>query len=318
MPEDCWADSAAAVFQPFGGNRLKRTTLRIALILLATPTSLIAQTTPSATQMSPPPRPTVGTGPASPAAAASAAPAVQNAKKEKAKKPFTAPAPFSRLAVGGGVSTMGVNLQAAINVNRYLNLRATGNWLNYTVNNVKISGFDADGTLNFAAAGASLDYYPFPNHGFRISPGVLVHNQNAIDASMTVPGGSSFTLNHVTYYSSVTNPVEGTGSLGLNTQRPAFTITTGWGDMISRTGGHWSFPLEVGAAMIGDPTVNIALTKGQVCTNPQGTAGCQDVTSDAALNSDLKAQVAKYKSDLEPLRFYPIVSFGLAYNFPIR
>lgn len=61
-----------------------------------------------------------------------------------------------------------------------------------------------------------------------------------------------------------------------------------------------------------------ALTSGQVCTNPQGTVGCQNVVGDAPLNANLNAQIAKYKSDLDPLRFYPIVSFGLAYNFPIR
>lgn len=291
---------------------MKSTVLHLTLWFLAAPVVLLAQTTPSATQMSPPPRLTLGAGPAT------VAPAVKNVKKKKAKEPFTAPAPFSRLALGAGVSAMGINVQAAINANRYLNLRATGNFFNYTVSNVKISGFSVDGTLNFAAAGASLDFYPFPYHGFRISPGVLVHNQNAVNASMTVPGGTSFTLNHVTYYSSTANPVQGTANLGLNTQRPAFTITTGWGDMISRTGGHWAFPVEVGAALIGDPALNIALTKGQVCTNPQGTVGCQNVVGDAALNADLQAQIAKYKSDLNPLRFYPIVSFGVAYNFPIR
>jgi hypothetical protein len=32
----------------------------------------------------------------------------------------------------------------------------------------------------------------------------------------------------------------------------------------------------------------------------------------------LQAQVAKYKNDLDPLRTYPIVSSGVAYNFRIR
>jgi hypothetical protein len=36
------------------------------------------------------------------------------------------------------------------------------------------------------------------------------------------------------------------------------------------------------------------------------------------LNTDLQAQIAKYKNDLDPLRFYPIVSFGVSYNFAIR
>jgi hypothetical protein len=39
---------------------------------------------------------------------------------------------------------------------------------------------------------------------------------------------------------------------------------------------------------------------------------------DTALNTDLQAQIAKYKSDLNPLQVYPIFSFGLGYNFHIR
>ena len=162
-----------------------------------------------------------------------------------------------------------------------------------------------NGTLNFATAGASVDFYPFPNHGFRVSPGVLFYNQNQVTATVVAPGGTSFTLDGYTYYSSQANPVTGSGSLVLNKQNPAFTITTGWGNMIPRRGGHWSFPFEIGAAFIGAPTVNMALTSGQVCANPAGTVGCMNVVGNSQINSNLQAQVAKYQNDLNPFRFYP-------------
>jgi len=37
-------------------------------------------------------------------------------------------------------------------------------------------------------------------------------------------------------------------------------------------------------------------------------------TAQAAINS----QIAKYQSDLNPLKVYPILSFGVTYNFRIN
>jgi hypothetical protein len=230
----------------------------------------------------------------------------------------TAPAPFSRLGLSAGIGAGGINLQAATNLNKYINLRGVGNVFSYTVNNINTNGLNLNGKLNLASAGVSVDLYPFPYHGLRFSPGVLFYNQNAASATVTVAGGTSFTLDNNTYYSSTSNPVQGIGTLGLNSQNPAFTMTTGWGNLISRRGGHFSIPFEIGAAFVGTPNLGLALTSGQVCSNPQGTANCQDVATDQEVQSNLQAQIAKYKNDLNPLKVYPIVSIGIGYNFKIR
>jgi hypothetical protein len=224
--------------------------------------------------------------------------------------------PFSRLAVGGGLSLMGVDLQAATNVNQYLNLRGTGNFFSYSVDNITTNGMTLNGNLNFAAARVSVDYFPFPNHGLRLSPGALFYNQNAVSANVTVAGGTSFKLNDVQYYSSNSSPVVGIGRLGLNAQNPAFTMTTGWGNMIPRRRGHWSAPVEVGAAIVGVPSVKVAFTSGQVC-NSEGV-NCVNAATDPGVQANLQAQIAKYTSDLNAFRFYPIVSFGLTYSFRLR
>ena len=121
------------------------------------------------------------------APASQSAPAVNTrraAKADKAaKKTEVHLKPFSTAAFGGGMSLMGVNMQAATNMNRYLNLRGTGNFFNYTANNISTNGFDLNGKVNMATAGVSLDYYPFPTHGFRLSPGALFYNQNQISAT---------------------------------------------------------------------------------------------------------------------------------------
>ncbi len=228
------------------------------------------------------------------------------------------PVPFSRVGLSAGMGAGGINLQAATNVNRYINLRMVGNVFNYTVSNINTNGMNLNGKLNLASTGLSIDLYPFPYHGLRFSPGVLMYNQNSANATVTVAGGTSFTLDHVTFYSSTSNPVTGAGSLGLNAQNPAFTMTTGWGNLISRRGGHFSIPVEIGAAFVGTPKLNLALVSGQVCTDPQGTQNCQNVATDAEVQSDLQAQIAKYQNDLNPLKVYPIVSVGIGYNFKIR
>jgi hypothetical protein len=232
------------------------------------------------------------------------------------KKRNTPPKPFSRLALGAGFSPLGVNMQAATNVNKYLNLRGSGNVLNYSISNVNVDGFNVSGSLNLASAGASLDFYPMPHSGLRVSPGLLFYNANGASATFTVPQGSSFTVNKVTYYAWNFAPVSGTGSFGLHTTNPAFTITTGWGNMIPRHDSHLSFPVEVGVALIGAPTVNVILNAGQVC-NAQGQ-NCINVATYAPLQSNLQAQINKYKSNLDPLKTYPIVSGGVAYSFNLR
>ncbi len=224
--------------------------------------------------------------------------------------------PFSRLALGVGVSPLGINLAATTNINQHLNLRGTGNVFNYSVNNINTNGIQANANLNFSSAGVSVDYYPFPRHGLRLSPGLLFYNHNGLSGTITEQGGGSFTLNHDTYYSSTSNPVAGTANVGFNSRNPAFTITTGWGNVIPRRGGHLSFPFEIGIALVGAPTVNAALASGQVCN--EGGTGCTNAATDQALQTDLQSQVATWKKDLNVVQFYPIISVGVAYSFKIR
>jgi hypothetical protein len=280
------------------GGTMKRTVLFLTLSIIATSPYVVAQSTPG-------PQSAVHEGYTSTAAV-----------RQPAAMGSPSIAPFSRLAFGGGISPMGINLQAAVNASRHINVRGVGNVFNYSLNNFTTNGMNLNGKINLASAGVSLDVYPFPNHGFRLSPGALFYNQNAATADVTVAGGTSFELNGVTYYASSTNPITGNGSLGLHTRNPAFTMTTGWGNMISRRGSHFSVPVEVGAAFIGTPALNIALTGGQACD--QFGLNCVNVATDPTVQANLQAQIQKYKDDINPFQYYPIVSVGVAYNFNLR
>lgn len=238
---------------------------------------------------------------------------------------FVSPGPFSRIAIGGSVSPLGPGVQLTTYIGSHLNVRASGNLLRYSTN-FTTNGFTANAKVSLTSAGIAADIYPF-HTGFRISPGLLVYNGNKLTASSSVAPGTSFTLNGDTFYSANANPATGitplnaTAALGLNTTKPAFTITAGWGNTIPRNGGHWSFPFEIGAALTGAPSLNANLT-GWACYDQAQTL-CTNVASPTnpialQIQGDLASQIAKWKSDLDPLKTYPIVSFGVAYTIGTR
>jgi hypothetical protein len=233
--------------------------------------------------------------------------------------------PLSRLALGADISPLGVGAEAAININQHFDARVMGSMFQYSTN-FTTNGFKVDANLHLASAGAAVDYYPFHN-GFRLSPGILVYNQNRVNADAPVTPGTSFTLNNQTFYAATPNPalgitaLSGTGALGLHSTRPAFTMTTGWGSLIPRSGRHWSVPFEIGAAFTGAPTVNMSLT-GWACYDQAQTL-CTNVDDPSnpiavQIQGDLQSQLAKWKSDLDPLKAYPIISTGIVFNFNIR
>lgn len=231
---------------------------------------------------------------------------------------------FSHVGFGAGISPLGIQLQAVTSLAAHFNIRATGNFFNYNTDFTS-NGISATGKLNLASAGASVDVYPF-HRGFRLSPGVLFYNQNQVTATANVPAGSSFTLNDTTYYSANANPatgatpITGSGALGLNTTKPAFTVTAGFGNT-ARGSGHWAFPVDVGVAFIGAPTIKVNLA-GWACYDAAqlDCANIADTTNPIgqSVQSNLTTQEAKWTSDLNPLKTYPILSAGVTYSFRLR
>jgi len=293
---------------------MNRSTLFLTIALLAAPVVLMAQSpsfsSSSSSLVAAEPVPDGGAG--------------QTASPFLTSTGSSSASPLSRVGFGAGISPLGIQLEAATNLSNHFNLRGTGNLFNYSAN-FTTDGINATAKLNLASARASVDVYPF-RRGWRISPGLMFINQNQITAATNVAAGTSFTLNGTTYYSANANsatgatPVTGSGILGLNTNKPAFTVTTGWGNMV-RSSGHWSFPFEIGAAFIGAPSVNVNLT-GWACYD-QAQTECTNIANPnnpiaVAIQSNLTAQEAKWVSDLKPLNTFPIVSGGVAYSFHLR
>jgi hypothetical protein len=216
--------------------------------------------------------------------------------------------PFSGFAVGVKVGTLGPGVEVATPLARTLNLRGGANYFTYS-DSFTSDGITYNATLRFLSGELGLDWFPWGG-GFHISGGALVYNGNQITGASDVPGGKTFTLNSVTYMSSTTDPVTGTGSLTFNRAAPKVTI--GWGNLLPRSERHWSVPFELGFAYVGSPKVALNLT-GTVCDT--SGANCRTITSDPTVQANVTAQQQKLANDANPARFYPILSVGFGYAF---
>jgi hypothetical protein len=163
--------------------------------------------------------------------------------------------PFSRIAFGVDVSPLGIGGSVTTNIDRYVNLRFNGSAFSYTEDNISTQGFNVTAKLNLASARVSADVYPLHN-GLRFSTGLLFYNQDKADVTFVPIPGTSFSLGDHNYYSAAgAQAVHGTGAFGLGNGTKAFTMTTGWGNVIPASHRHFTFPFEVGVAFMKSPTV---------------------------------------------------------------
>jgi len=214
----------------------------------------------------------------------------------------------SKIGIGLKVSTLGAGIEGAIPLAGKLNLRGGFNMFRYD-RGITDNGIHYTGQLKFQSAEAHLDYFPFG--GFHISPGLLFYNGNQLVATAAVPGGQTFTLSGTSYISDATDPVTGAGKLDFVKVSPS--IMVGIGNLIPRSGRHYSFLFEVGGAYQGTARVALNLT-GSVCDPTTGLT-CRPISGDPAVQANVVAQQQKISGYLNPYRFFPIISVGVGFNF---
>jgi hypothetical protein len=214
--------------------------------------------------------------------------------------------PFSKVALGFKASTLGTGLELATPLSRNMNLRVGANIFAFGYA-FSIDGIDYNSDLHFRSAQASLDW--FPTHGsFHISPGLL-YGRNSLSAIATVPPGHAFSLGNQPLINSIDDPMGGTAS-AVFPRNFASTLMAGFGNMIPRTGNHFSFPFELGVAFTGRPVIDLNLS-GTACT----TDGCFYSVTDPTTQIGLQKEIVKLNNDVRWFPAYPIVSAGVAYRF---
>ena len=213
----------------------------------------------------------------------------------------------SKVGIGVKFSTLGAGIEVASPLTYKLNLRGGFNIFRYS-RAITNNGIVYDGNLHFQSAEAHLDWFPFG--GFHVSPGLLFYNGNSVTSTAAVPGGQTFTLGGTQYLSDPAVPVNGTGTLDFVKVAPS--IMVGVGNLIPRNGRHYSFLFEVGGAYQGSARVALNLA-GNVC-DPTGTI-CRPISSDPTVQANIAAQQQKIINDVNPYRFFPVISGGIGFNF---
>ncbi|MFY9909248.1 MAG: hypothetical protein WCF22_07120 [Candidatus Sulfotelmatobacter sp.] len=213
------------------------------------------------------------------------------------------------VGVGVKVSTLGVGAEVATPIVRRVTVRAGFNVLGYSTG-FNSDGIAYDGHLNFKTVEGHIDYFPFGGK-FHVSPGFLAYLNDPIKATALVPGGQSFTLGGVTYYSDTAVPASGTGKIDFDQAAPMLTV--GWGNLVPRRHGqHFSVPVELGVAFQGSPQATLNLA-GNVCASPG--VGCRSVASDPTVQANVLAQQNKINNNVSFFQVYPIISVGFGYKF---
>jgi hypothetical protein len=214
---------------------------------------------------------------------------------------------FGAYAVSFRLGSGGLGGELATPLSHKLNLRGGAQFLSLNVN-VTDQGVIANGNLKLRNVFGVVDYYPFHHSTFHVSPGVQVYNVNGADATLLIPGGQQITLGGQDYTSDPADPIKGNTSVYFG-DKVAPRITVGFGNMFPRNGGHWSFPTDLGIEYTSAPTVQLALT-GSECDPYNGCASIDDPRNQPSIDEERQRLANK----LRPARFFPIISFGVAYR----
>jgi hypothetical protein len=202
--------------------------------------------------------------------------------------PMQAQAGVIDVGVTGKVGTTGLGADVTVPlISNLLNLRGGYNFTELrpstTQGDIK---YKAD--MNLESVPILLDLHPF-NGGFRITGGVYF-NKNEIDLSSTVDastvglGGSL-----------------GTANLNANVSWSkdfAPYLGIGWGNAADADSTFpIGFSLDIGAFYQGSPDVVLTESTGSV--NP----------------ADLAAEQAQLEEDLSDLKFFPVITVGIHFQF---
>ncbi|MEO8736859.1 MAG: hypothetical protein ABI380_09995 [Edaphobacter sp.] len=217
----------------------------------------------------------------------------------------------NRMGVAVQLGVNGIGADFAVAVASHFNVRVGGQLFGYSTS-FQEQGANVNASLRVGGGKASLDWFPF-NNGFHVSPLLVFLNQTNVQAMVIVPPGQTISLDNGDYRSSQTDPLHGSASVGVWKTSPGLTI--GYGNIIPRSGKHFSFPVEVGFYYVGQPTLKVAFT-GSACDPSQPEPlGCQPVQQDAGFQHDLAAFIRRNNNNLSYASFFPVASFGVGYSF---
>ena len=209
----------------------------------------------------------------------------------------SAATPDFAVAVRAGTPGVGLDLDLGLSPSFGMRVGFAGFNVNHTVNT---SDVDYDGRLKLKTVTGLLDWYVFQG-GFHLTAGVA-GNDTKLDV-VGKPNQGSYTINGTTYASSQLGSLNGELKFG-NSVSPY--VGFGWGNPAGEN-GRVHFLFDVGAIYGGTPTVSLTAQCGPAA--PTGSALCNEIQSNVATEEQ------KLVSKADILRWYPVVSLGIAIRF---
>lgn len=205
--------------------------------------------------------------------------------------------PDLAVAVRAGTPGLGLDLDLGLSPSFGMRVGFAGFNVNHTVDT---SDVNYDGRLKLRTVTGLLDWYVFQG-GFHLTAGVA-GNGTKLDV-VGEPSQGSYTINGTTYSSSQLGSLSGQLKFG-NSVSPY--VGLGWGNPAGEN-GRVHFLFDVGAIYGGTPSVSLTAQCGPAA--PPGSALCDEIQSNVA------AEEQKLVSKADILRWYPVVSLGIAVRF---
>jgi hypothetical protein len=219
--------------------------------------------------------------------------------------------PFSSLGLATRFGIAGTGLDVATPLATRFNLRAGTDFFNYATT-FQEQGANVGINLHLRSSHVALDWFPFGGH-LRVSPQLVVGNNNRILATAVIPSGSRITLNGGNYVSSYTDPLRGFGRIDFRKVSPGLSL--GFGNLIPRTRSRFSVPVEMGFYYAGQPSLQVAFTGTACDPNSPPSVGCESVDQNPDFQRNLAAFKARNDHNLSYASFFPIFSLGFGYRF---
>ncbi len=201
------------------------------------------------------------------------------------------------IAVGVKAGTSGFGGEVTVGLTPAFNARASYNGYNYT-GSTSQNAINYDYKLSLGSVPVLLDWYPFENSGFRLSPGVIFNNNKVSATGTAAVTGSTIEINHVKYSTSQIGSLN--GNVDFNKTAPY--VGLGWGNAVGNKDSGLSFVFDLGVMFQGTPKVALN------ASNPT-------IQNDPTFQANLNKEIADLKDKTDKFQYYPVVSIGLAYKF---
>jgi len=194
------------------------------------------------------------------------------------------------VAIGGKAGTLGYGGELTAKIRSDANARVGINTLDWDFD-ADLAGIDYDLGLDLSSFTALVDWFPF-NGPLRITSGLIVMN-NELELRARGSSGELEGIGDGTYDWANVGTLFGDASV----DSIAPYIGIGWGNILDKS-KRWGFYGDLGVAFTESPDVSLSSTG----TSP-------------GLALDLLREQTDIEDDLEPFRFYPVLSTGFFIRF---